>query len=196
MSVMTKSKNDRKKGRCDQSFNYSKPTQEVMCVSLRTFDPKSQRLLNPSKTFLPRLAYALVSWWSMATQTKNAYICLFTSVMRIHGHTFCDTCNRLTELLTTDPDLRKMVFGVNTVSTYNVTSFFFKLVASKMLVFQKTKITRWSTYWQKNENGQHKYMDIKCWSGFEFRSGRSRGAVVSYHTLATQGAFRSCFRAA
>ena len=36
-----------------------------------------------------------------------------------------DNCDRLTELLTNNPDYCKIVFGIKTVSTYNVASFFF-----------------------------------------------------------------------
>ena len=77
-----------------------------------------------------------------------------------------DKCGWLNELLTTNQDFHKMMFGVKTVSTYTVASFFFQRVASKILVFQKDKENTMECVLAKNENGQHTYMAIRCWSRF------------------------------
>ena len=73
-----------------------------------------------------------------------------------------DNCDLLTELLTNTPDYCKMVFGVKTVSSFNITSLSFQLVASKIPIFQKEKDNTMECVLAKHGTGQHNYKDIKC----------------------------------
>jgi hypothetical protein len=105
-----------------------------------------------------------------------------------------DNNDHLLGLLSNHPDYRKMVFGVKTVATYNINSFYFQLVASKIITFQKEKQNKIECVLMKDSN-TYLYKDIKSWSGFQFRTARAGGAVVPYHVLTSRGFFRNYFNA-
>ena len=68
-------------------------------------------------------------------------------------------------------DWRKDVFGKKTVHQYNVRSFFFQLVATKILSFEWThNATEVNYVITKDGNGVVTFKDVRSWNGFEFRS--------------------------
>ena len=66
-----------------------------------------------------------------------------------------DNSDWLTELPTNNQDYHKMVFGIKTVALYNTAFFFFQLVGSKILLFQKKKDNKMECVLSKKENYQH-----------------------------------------
>ena len=67
-------------------------------------------------------------------------------------------------------DWREKVFGKKTVAKYNVTAFFFQLIAARILGFEKQDSTD-SVYCVlcRDENDKCKYHKRRNWKGFEFR---------------------------
>ena len=67
-------------------------------------------------------------------------------------------------------DWREKVFGKKTVAKYNVTAFFFQLIAARILGFEK-QISTDSVYCVlcRDENDKCKYHKRRNWKGFEFR---------------------------
>jgi superfamily II DNA or RNA helicase len=102
----------------------------------------------------------------------------------------------ITQLLTSFPDYRKMVFAVKTVPNYCVDAFLFQLVASKILTFNQV-IKKGKKEIQcalaKDDNEKYLYKNIKYWSGFEFRARQHGAALVPYHSLVSRQGFTDYF---
>ena len=101
--------------------------------------------------------------------------------------------NNITDLLADHVDFRRMVFGVQTVPKYCIDSFFFQLVASNILRFEKNSKGNVSCVLAKDNTGQCNYEQIRFWSGFEFRSQNKRGDTISYKSLVSRTSFRNYF---
>ena len=94
-----------------------------------------------------------------------------------------DNSNNITETLLVYPDFRRMGFGLKTIQKYNIDSFFFQLVASNIILFEKNNKREVLCMLAKNSKGNHTYKELRYWSGFGFRSARQVWASVSYDTL-------------
>ena len=79
-------------------------------------------------------------------------------------------------------DWRKKVFGKKTVAKYNVTAFFFQLIATRILGFEKQDSTD-SVYCvlSRDENDKYKYQKRRYWKGFQFR--RKVGGKINWEDL-------------
>ena len=106
-----------------------------------------------------------------------------------------DNTNHLIGLLRNHPDYRKMVFGVKTVSNYNMNSFYSQLVASNIIIFYKGKKNKIECVLMKDSNNKHLNKDIKSWSGFGVCTACAGGATVPYHFLSLRGFFHNYFNA-
>jgi len=88
------------------------------------------------------------------------------------------------DLLWNNPDWRKEVFGIKTVQKYNVTAFFFQLLATKILSFQWTNVKREVVcVLTRDKHDKYRYLDVSAWDGFHFRSKRHGGAKVHLSSL-------------
>lgn len=95
-----------------------------------------------------------------------------------------DNSEGLVNILAESADMKLKVFGKKTIAKYNVHSFFFQLIASDILCFEWVDNNRKVVCVRSKEiDGSFKYLNVKYWSGFEFRSARHGGAVVSYDSL-------------
>ena len=71
--------------------------------------------------------------------------------------------------------------------------FFFQLVASNMLSFEKNSKGEVACVLSKDNAGKSNYQQIIFWSGFGFRSTRYGGGSISYNTLLSQKYLRNYF---
>lgn len=78
--------------------------------------------------------------------------------------------NKIPKLLLDHANFCRMVFGIKTVSMYCVDVFFFPMVASNILSFEKNSKGEVSCVLSKDNSGKRNYQHICFWSGFEFRS--------------------------
>ena len=70
------------------------------------------------------------------------------------------------------------VFGISSVKKYNVASFFFQLIGSRILSFEKSKDGKAVIVFARDTEGQYKYKNIVNWEGFLFRTkAHGRGMV-------------------
>ena len=71
--------------------------------------------------------------------------------------------------------------------------FFFQLVASNMLSFEKNSKGEVACVLSKDNAGKSNYQQIIFWSGFGFRSTRYGGGSISYNTLSSRRSFMDYF---
>ena len=81
------------------------------------------------------------------------------------------------DLLWESADWRISVFGKKTVQKYNVHSFFFQLLATKILSFEwKNNTKEVRCVRTRDESGRLLFRDRASWDGFKFRPARAQRA--------------------
>ena len=120
--------------------------------------------------------------------------CMKASLFECNPVTF-DNCSNIPKALMENTDLRRRVFGIQTVNRYNVQAFYIQLVASKMLAFELTPNRDVRCVLAKDSDGKECYKDLRYWSGFEFRRAGFGGGSISHNDLATRASFRNYFLA-
>ena len=90
-----------------------------------------------------------------------------TMPYRITYDAYDDMTNKLWE----SADWRKNVFGVKTVTKYNVNAFFFQLIGTRILSFEWTNAsTGLVCVFGTDVNNQFLYKQPHSWKGFTFRA--------------------------
>ena len=88
-------------------------------------------------------------------------------------------CDELLDTLYKEESWLIRVFGISTVKKYNVASFFFQLIGSKMLSFEsKGKGSQAVIVFTRDMGGQCSFKNIVNWEGFLFRTKDHGRAMV------------------
>ena len=83
-------------------------------------------------------------------------------------------------------DMRKKVFGIVSVEKYNVYSFFFQLIAAKILEFKWTRGSGVQCAFVRDANDNKVYENKARWEGFKFRKSGHGGKEVKFIDLLKQ----------
>ena len=91
-----------------------------------------------------------------------------------------NNCDGMLSSLADDTDWLKRIFGKKNVPKYNVTAFFFTLVGSNILSFQKKSDREVICVLSRDEQGNKMYEKELNWEGFEFRVSASSSRIYSW----------------
>ena len=92
-------------------------------------------------------------------------------------------CEGMPNILWESKDMRKKVFGVATVDKHNVYSFFFQLIAAKMLEFTWASGEGVRCAFVRDANDNKVYNDKAKWEGFTFRTSSHGGKQYQFIEL-------------
>ena len=91
-----------------------------------------------------------------------------------------NNCDGMLSSLTDDTDWVKRIFGKKKITKYNVTAFFFTLVGSNILSFQKKSNLEVICVLSRDDQGNKMYEKQLNWEGFEFRVSGSSSRIHSW----------------
>lgn len=92
-------------------------------------------------------------------------------------------CEEVLDLLFKDNDWLIRVFGKASVKKYNVAAFFFQLVGTKILSFER-RSGKVFLVLNRDSNDQLHFMDIMNWEGILIRTSGGRGRGVIKYSFA------------
>ena len=87
-----------------------------------------------------------------------------------------DNAEGLVDLLWDSPDGRKKVFGKKKVDKYNCAAFFFQLVATRLIIFERQNDSVTAVL-ARDENDALRFRSVINWEGVLFRSTAQRSTV-------------------
>ena len=95
-----------------------------------------------------------------------------------------DMREHIPNLIWNSDDWQKSVFGIKSIAKKHVYSFFFQLLATNLIQFQwRENKKRLVCVRSCDERDKMRFLKAKNWRGFEFRSKRHGGAVVTFESI-------------
>ena len=94
-----------------------------------------------------------------------------------------NNCEGLVDILWKSPDWIKSIFGKKTVAKYNVHSFFFQLIATKIISFQWVGSTHVTCMLTRDNNDKYICNNAVSWEGFTFCSKEWERSTETFLSL-------------